>query len=364
MERSRLPPSTASTLVPGAPLPFLRMPRLPVLDGWRAISIAAVLMCHMLPLGPSRLRLNVAFGYFGMALFFSLSGFLIASTLFFNPSISNFAIRRILRIVPVAWLFLLLVLPFAGAGAAMWRADLLFYTNLPPYHLMPITGHLWSLCVEVQFYAFIAVFVFLFRSRALAFLPLVCVAVTLNRILTHHTADIDTLYRVDEILSGASLAYFFHSVRYHRLRTLLSRVSPIVPLALLCLASHPSFPAFEHLRAYFAAATVGTTICRRDTGWNRLLESRPLAYLASVSYALYVFHPLTTHGWFDSGSKLAKYSKRPLSLVLSLLMAHLSTFHFEKHWIALGKKLTSRKQPWRRDARAIAGISQTSSVLG
>jgi len=340
------------------------MPRLPVLDGWRAISIVAVLMCHMLPLGPKRLELNVAFGYFGMALFFSLSGFLIASTLFFNPSVYHFAVRRLFRIVPVAWLFLLLVLPFAGANAAMWRADLLFYTNLPPYHLLPITGHLWSLCVEVQFYAFIAALVLCFRSRGLALLPFLCVAVTVNRILTHHTADIDTIYRVDEILSGASLAYLFHTERFVRFRNLLSRLNPLIPLGLLCLASHPSFPALEHLRAYFAAATVGTTLCRRGTAWNRLLESRPLAYVASVSYALYVFHPLTTHGWFDSGGKLAKYAKRPLSLALSLLMAHLSTFRFEKHWIAVGKRLTSRTTATNRREQVIAGAHRASSVPG
>ncbi len=55
--------------------------RLGSLDGWRAISILGVLAAHMLPLGPSRWGLNALAGDAGMSLFFTLSGFLIASTL-------------------------------------------------------------------------------------------------------------------------------------------------------------------------------------------------------------------------------------------------------------------------------------------
>jgi peptidoglycan/LPS O-acetylase OafA/YrhL len=78
-----------------APAPAATMPRLPMLDGWRALSILAVLAAHMLPLGPARLRINVSAGNAGMGLFFALSGFLIASGLAFHPSVRDFAIRRI-----------------------------------------------------------------------------------------------------------------------------------------------------------------------------------------------------------------------------------------------------------------------------
>ncbi|RZA12642.1 MAG: acyltransferase, partial [Proteobacteria bacterium] len=55
--------------------------RLEILDGWRGLSILFVMASHMLPLGPKVWELNVAAGSIGMSLFFTLSGFLITSTL-------------------------------------------------------------------------------------------------------------------------------------------------------------------------------------------------------------------------------------------------------------------------------------------
>jgi peptidoglycan/LPS O-acetylase OafA/YrhL len=342
-QESAAPPPPHAAAAPRA-----SMPRLPVLDGWRGLSILAVLACHMLPLGPRRFELNSSAGALGMAIFFALSGFLITSTLFFHPSVRTFLIRRVFRIVPVAWLFLVLVLPFLHADAQMWHADLFFYTNLPPFHLVSITGHLWSLCVEVQFYLFIGVLFLIFRERGLAMLPLFCLAVTALRIRNDVPESIVTIYRVDDILSGASLAFLFHSHYSARLKQVLSRINPAIPLALLCLSTLAALPWLAYGRPYFAAIAIGTTLFHQNTRWSRFLTAKPLAYLAAISYALYVWHPLTTHGWFNSGSKLVKYSKRPLSIALSLLMAHLSTFYFEKFWINLAKRTTTPRLPSAR----------------
>src|SRR5256885_9231134 len=55
--------------------------RIPVLDGWRACSILLVLGAHLVPLGPHWMALNDTAGAMGMALFFTLSGYLITSFL-------------------------------------------------------------------------------------------------------------------------------------------------------------------------------------------------------------------------------------------------------------------------------------------
>src|SRR4029079_8719686 len=83
--------------------------RLPVLDGLRAISILLVLAAHMLPLGPKMLTLNYSAGAMGMSLFFALSGFLIASTLLHNSDIGEFIVKRLARIVPLAYAYTLIV---------------------------------------------------------------------------------------------------------------------------------------------------------------------------------------------------------------------------------------------------------------
>src|SRR5689334_16088961 len=75
---------------------------LPVLDGWRGISILCVLATHMLPLGPYGWG-NAFVGIAGMSLFFTLSGFLITSTLLEKDDVRSFFIRRACRILPLAF---------------------------------------------------------------------------------------------------------------------------------------------------------------------------------------------------------------------------------------------------------------------
>jgi len=67
---------------------------LAVLDGWRGASILLVLAAHLLPLGSKDWALNHAAGVLGMALFFTLSGFLITTFLLEGQSLPEFLARR------------------------------------------------------------------------------------------------------------------------------------------------------------------------------------------------------------------------------------------------------------------------------
>jgi peptidoglycan/LPS O-acetylase OafA/YrhL len=338
MNSSGILTSSAATENPPRPVP-----RLPVLDGWRGISIVAVLMAHLLPLGPKSLQLNNSAGLFGMALFFTLSGFLITTTLYFHPNVRTFLIRRFFRIVPGAFLYIAIVLTATHATRAQWIAHLLFYENLPPFLLTPYTSNFWSLCVEMQFYLGIALVFLLFRQRGLALLPFLCVAITINRVSHGTLASIVTLYRVDEILSGATLAWLFHGRYSVSVSRWLARIHPTIPLVLLCLSCHPSLPWMNYLRPYFAAILVGSTLSTTATGWNRILKSKTLFFLATISYGLYIWNELIHHGWFEEGGTMMKYAKRPLGIGINFLCAYLSTFYVEKYFIGLGKRLTSRR---------------------
>ena len=139
----------------------------PALDGVRALSVIAVLLYHA---GFSWMH----GGFFGVEVFFVVSGFLITSLLLDEHegsgrvALSQFWLRRARRLLPA----LVLVLVAVGVWAALWgsalvRSDLrrdypwaLFYAanwgqivggaqyfgNLSPLR------HLWSLAVEEQWY--------------------------------------------------------------------------------------------------------------------------------------------------------------------------------------------------------------------
>ena len=321
------------------------MPRIPQLDGWRAISILCVLAAHLLPLGPKPYRLNETSGVMGMSLFFILSGFLIASTLLYRPSVREFLVRRLCRVLPLAWLFLLIVLPLLHAPKDAYPAHFFFYLNLPPWPMTLLTGHFWSLCVEMHFYMTVALLFAVLRRRSLLLFPVLAIAVTIARIWHHETASIVTWYRIDELFAGVTLALIHHGLLGRRIAPILGRANPYCVLALLVLSSQPDLVVMNYFRPYLAAMMIGSTILNAEKSrWN-WLTSRPLAYIAAVSYALYVIHPVVMHGWFDPADKVLKYARRPIGFALCFGLAHVSTFYYESRWIAFGKRVLRRAGP-------------------
>jgi peptidoglycan/LPS O-acetylase OafA/YrhL len=348
-----VPAPTPDGIDPPKPLPPRgdAPDRLLPLDGWRGISILAVLACHLLPLGPKSWDLNAPAGLLGMSLFFTLSGFLITSMLLRHMDLRAFFIRRACRILPVVLVFSTVALLILRASPLTFLAHDTFLINYWNTQLTPLTGHLWSICVEIHFYLFIGLLCLLLRRAAFWLLPILCLAVTALRIGTHTYDSIVTHLRVDEILSGAWLALlytgYFKAPAFRRLLS-WQPVQPLLAIALLC-SCHPLFGPLNYARPYFAAALVGSSLLQRNA-LHRFLANRPLAYIATISYALYIWHPLAEYGWLGSGDTLVKYAKRPLCFLLSFGLAHLSTFYFEKYWIALGRQWSKPARPAPRAA--------------
>jgi len=88
---------------------------------------------------------------------------------------------------------------------------------------------------------------------------------------------------------------------------------------------------------------VGSTLFK-DSGTPvvRTLRLDGLAYIAAISYALYIFHPAVSWGWLGSGPPLVRYAKRIPEVAAIFFLAHLSTFHFEHFWISAGKRWSKR----------------------
>jgi len=315
---------------------------IPVLDLWRAISIMLVLCGHLLPLGPSRWGGNSLATTAGMAIFFCLSGFLITRFLIENGDVRLFLIRRIARIVPLAWLGMALAMLISQGSLIQWLANFLFFANLPPFFLVPAGGHFWSLCVEVQFYFGVAALVALGGQRTLLLLPFIGLLVTGLRIMDAKPVNIVTWYRIDEIMAGATLALVFEGWFAPGIRRWLARMSLPVAVIAFLLASHPQLIALNYARPWLCALMVGTTLYNLP-GWiGHLAAWKPVIYVARTSYALYVFHMLYAATWLGSGEGMVKYAKRPLVFGATWLSAHLSTYHYEAWWQRQARRLTRR----------------------
>ena len=99
-------------------------------------------------------------GNLGVRFFFIISGFLITWLMILENdrigrvNLSQFYIRRALRILPVYFAFMLVLAclqyftPYAQSAAA-WAGNLTFTTNFVGCHWP--SAHLWTLAVEEQF---------------------------------------------------------------------------------------------------------------------------------------------------------------------------------------------------------------------
>jgi len=321
-------------------------PHLRVLDGWRGLSILLVLAAHLVPLG-----VNDSVGDLGMVIFFNLSGFLITTLLLQDDATTvDFLIRRFVRIVPLAWLYMGIVFLFQDESARSMLRHFFFVANLPPKDIRLATDHLWSLCVEVQFYVAIALLFATFRRAGLVVLPLLALAFTSARVLEGVHDSSVTWFRIDEILAGCTLALVYHG----RLGRFGDRVvdalrsAPqgllFVLLALSCIRQSSHGTVLAYLRPYLGASVVGASLMNRQSTLVRLLDRKPLRALAAISYSLYVIHIGLTHTWLASGDLVEKYAKRPLLLIVLFACAYASTRYFERPAIQLGKRLSRRLQ--------------------
>jgi len=133
-----------------------------VLDGLRAIAVLMVLWCHVpkdVPGYPEWLGVAEALigpGGFGVELFFVLSGFLITRILISERQravpVRWFLLRRCLRIFPIYYLLLLILLPLRPSADIAWCAA--YLSNFKSI-FVPVDGplaHTWSLCIEEHFY--------------------------------------------------------------------------------------------------------------------------------------------------------------------------------------------------------------------
>jgi peptidoglycan/LPS O-acetylase OafA/YrhL len=317
------------------------MQRIPALDGLRTISILFVLSAHLLPLGPKFFGLNSSAGAMGMSLFFALSGFLITSNLIEGQGVYSFFVRRLMRILPLAYLYLTVVFLFLSFEPTMLLGNLLFIENYFHSILNGWNAHFWSLCVEVHFYAAIGITVALLGKRGIwAVLP-ACFAITILRISFGALIDIRTHLRVDEILAGATVAILYHN---KLLRFRFSNRWLVATVIFWFLASSEVTGPLQYLRPYSSAALLAVVVGLKPGLAILLLNSSPARYIAGISYALYVIHPATVHGWMNEGTTFERYAfKRPLSLALTFLLAHVSKVYWESKWIAWGKTLTARK---------------------
>ncbi len=344
--------------------------RVPSLDGLRTFAVFTVIGCHLLQRFSSGMAMAPQID--GVEIFFVLSGFLITLLLLKEQgktgeiNLFSFYKRRVLRIVPPFYVYLVFVAVFCAftAQAMPWRqlgSAALFLSNMDPKGGSPFTDHLWSLALEEQFYlAWPLLLVLLLRSggrrRAAQAALLLIVLSPVARIiftvlpmgaLSHHQAMLLPA-RMDSLFSGCLFALLIGNRRFERVYTSLSPYWWTAPLFLIVLS-----PLLRLVLGNSYTFTIGYTVeslaiayfmlwatRQPSTLTGRVLNWKPFVSLSLASYSIYLYQGGLIH--LNNGITWANSLWRILLIVC--VAATLAYYLVEQPIARLRNKLAARRK--------------------
>lgn len=306
---------------------------------------------------------------YGVELFFGLSGFFIVRTIRRSPSVLHFAWDRITRIYPVLWLTILCVLGIQIAFRqqllpAGWIA--LSFLTAPPFipyaHVNPIA---WTLDYEVAFYAYCGVcWALRHRTRILwplLALPAIAAMLFFPRVTMMAVGAALGLGLADKPAALALARYpAFHLLAFligwHVLVSIAGdNVQHLSPLGM------PVARALLFEAGILAVSALGgLALLGMSKGYGRLsklLSSRPMLFMGSISYSFYLWH-IPLMGGIKRLLVLAKhdqdaYSQAVLlaiSFAIALPVAWLSYYFIEVRATGILRKMAAFHPSFRKSS--------------
>lgn len=345
--------ATTSTELDAAFRDFSSTSRFSALDGLRACSVLAVIWCHVA--GPQSLNL-LNQGNKGVDLFFAISGFLVTNLLVRERrregriSLRNFFIRRTLRIFPLYYAVLsmycvLVFFTFHGTPKAteFWQNFPAFVTYTSNWFVSLENGadhgvtfyFAWSLATEEQFYLFWPPLLALVVWKTGRYWAAAVVAGVLLLVQGVASASSGGLVftmlgsLAPAILLGVIFALLLNSRRFFHLLypSLGHPYAPAVSLALLLVCLQADAPRL--LTAFLIAIFVVSLCVRESTALHKALTLKPLAFLGSISYGVYLMHMLAANAARKAIGHQQGLDVFLATVVVVTVMAYLSFRFFE-----------------------------------
>jgi len=275
------------------------------------VAIAAVMVSHGFLMTGAPTRSERAVGYvaghlgaLGVAVFFAISGYLITTLLLEDQNLRGFYLRRAFRILPPAYLYLIVVAISEPLRSGELASAAFFYSNYWADRSW-YTAHFWSLSMEEHFYLLWPVLLIgLGVRRALIAAGLLIAATELWRpwSLAHIQLPFPALQRtdmrLDAFLFAGILAILMRGPYHAPLLRLLTAawfrvLSSLTLLAAWTWALASSTPASGTLvESALLPAVLVSIIHWPHSGAFQVLESAPLRWMGRISYGLYLWQQL------------------------------------------------------------------------
>lgn len=292
------------------------------LDGIRAIAALLVMNLHFW----GKININssilsffhslASVGQTGITLFFVLSGFLITRILLnkknTNNFFTNFYFRRLLRIFPLYYLFLLIyyfIYPILLNSQPFEFNEIIYYLIYLQNFALTFNwntngpGHFWSLAVEEHFYLFWPILIFYFNNKKIIYI--ICLLILFPILLRFYmlTKNFEiswfTLTQIDSLAIG-SLLSFLEKNKTLNLKFANKFFIPALSLIFIIslfifLSNNVNEIYYQSIKytlwglIYFFILAYLLSINSKHL-FNLFLGNSFLNFTGKISYGLYVYH--------------------------------------------------------------------------
>jgi len=345
------------------------------LNGLRAIAAFAVVLSHTLQatpvLGLPQPQKGLQLARYGVTVFFAISGFLITYLLLLEVkktatvNVRAFYVRRILRIWPLYYFYLLLVIitilifiPDQMDGK-MLPFYVILCANIPfiLHMTLPMLDHYWSLGVEEQFYLFWPWVVRKVKKLSSFLLAFIGVFFVLKLVAWVYLKKTGTLWpytlievsRFHCMAIGGLGAYWLFQKNSLFVKIIYNRFFEAFAWIMLFSMAFIDLP-LPSLISNECVAVMSVFLIVNVSAERRKIVSLDLPvfdFLGKISYGIYVYHKLII--FFvaraiasslpaDTGSTI-KYALLMTSVSgFTVLVSWLSYTYFEKRFLVLKER--------------------------
>lgn len=299
-------------------------------------------------------------GPLGVDIFFVISGFLITTLCIKEKittgtlSLKKFYIKRALRILPVAYLYILVIFIlncifslqtdfYNFFSAIFFTADISYFRRL---HFDWFLAHYWTLSVEEQFYIFLPFFV---ERKFQVYVAIILVIVLFLPILIYLQRFI-VILNVGIIAAALRFLIKFQGIAVGCLFSILlfkgyiyiRRFSLPITLLSLFMIFYLRFDAQLSVRSCFInliiSMFIGLIIVNNVIPKNnflfKFLNLKILNFIGVLSYSIYIWQQL-----FLSNNPKLPFIQYPINLILLASVSYLSYFHYENYFLKIKNSL-------------------------
>lgn len=275
------------------------------LDGLRFVAIIMVLLQHFGGILPRKIHV----GYYGVELFFVISGFLITSLLLekkaanFKTFYLKFITRRAFRIFPLYYIVIVIlwILNLDVVRAQLLSLVTYTFNYAWVYYSINTTpiNHFWTLCVEEQFYLIWPIVIYIFRNSTSKLIAFLIISISIGHLL--YVTDIFPeliRYKNVSLLTkfpslGMGSLFAIYNKNYKINSTMFeSKTLEVLSFFILIYILIFSTTYRDFLLSFISLFYVAksTIFDFKIDLINKILLNNFVIYIGKISYGIYIFH--------------------------------------------------------------------------